>query len=70
MFSARQPVIEDLHKTSINYASRLTLLRSTMTPEHAFMLEEDSEAYLDIKDDMTEEAEKHGEFTTITLFDM
>jgi hypothetical protein len=45
-------------------------LRSTTTPEHSFMLEEDSEAYYDIKDDMTEEAEKHGEFTTITLFDM
>jgi HIV Tat-specific factor 1 len=45
-------------------------LRSTTTPEHAFTLEEDPEAYYDIKDDMTEEAEKHGEFTTITLFDM
>jgi hypothetical protein len=34
------------------------------------MLEGDSEAYFDIKDDMTEEVEKHGEFTTITLFDV
>jgi HIV Tat-specific factor 1 len=41
--------------------------------KHAFTLdelEEDPEAYFDIKDDMAEEAEKHGEFTTITLFDM
>jgi HIV Tat-specific factor 1 len=41
--------------------------------KHAFTLEEldeNPEAYFEIKEDMAEEAEKHGDFTNITLFDM
>ncbi|KAJ4367394.1 hypothetical protein N0V83_006976 [Neocucurbitaria cava] len=40
--------------------------------KYAFTLEEldeDEEAYLDIKDDMRSEAEKHGSVTNVTLFD-
>jgi HIV Tat-specific factor 1 len=40
--------------------------------KHAFTLddlEEDPAAYLDIKDDMREEAEKFGDVTNVTLFD-
>lgn len=40
--------------------------------KHAFTrkeLDEDVEAYLEIKDDMREEGEKHGDVTNVTLYD-
>jgi HIV Tat-specific factor 1 len=65
-WSDNEEEVKEVFAPKKNKWAKVCIIKHAFTLEE---LEEDAAAYLDIKDDMREEAEQFGEVTNVTLFD-